>query len=477
MGKIDFFDGKTIVNDKNFPEAMAQAIGIEIATIPVYLYTYYSINRVPDQAAIIQDLQERLMARGGDKDLSWEDAREKAQQWSARIMVFANFAGASIVSVAIEEMLHLSLSCNVHQATLGPPTLVGIAPTAWPAYLAGHEPAFPINRRGFSLDQLYTFLQIESPHQFRPDESAAESKALKYDTIGDFYQGIIDYLGDPNTSIDYNTGRPQLAPGNGYYAQNNINTNYYNKAHKPRFVNADDSGDLIFVDGCDAAQSALREICKQGEGAKTAQGFGDDNLPVCKKVTSADFDDPAEKELAHFAKFNRLWCRLKHLEARMRKMLNDDNFDVKKYFVYNVPENPSTTDYPPDIQAVSNLLNAVYAYVFLMSESCYRVDKPVQYEVFMAGIHKTMMWILGSLCETIVTMTYTDKDGTVRNAAPTFEEYAFNAASSPKSQIQALCATMLAENPDMRTNACKRIDSLPDIPLNAQPDPSTTIFV
>ena len=35
------------VTPENLGDAMAQAIGIEIATIPVYLYTYYSIDRTP----------------------------------------------------------------------------------------------------------------------------------------------------------------------------------------------------------------------------------------------------------------------------------------------------------------------------------------------------------------------------------------------------------------------------------------------
>jgi hypothetical protein len=472
-----FFNGQTVITKGNYPEAMAQAIGIEIATIPVYLYTYYSINRVPDQDAIMQDLQERFMARKKDP-MSWEEARVAAQKWSARIMVFANKAGATIVSVAIEEMLHMSLSANLHQATIGPPQLVGQAPTSWPAYLPGHKPPFPINRAPLSLDQLYTLLQIESPRDFETLGAAKKGKPIGYDTIGEFYQGIIDYLDTNQETIKYNTDRPQLAPNNDYYAQNNINTNYYDKQHKPHFVNAEDSGDLVFVHDFCTAKCALDTIRKQGEGASGAHGFGPppDYQPVCEEVTDVDYDDKLKKELSHFAKFNKIWCLLRALEETTQMLVQDEDFDVKQYFAYNLPVNPSTSDYPENIQAVSNLLNAVYAYVFLMSQSCYHVNKPLQFEIFMGGIHKTMMWILGSLCETIVTMTYVDKDGVTRNAAPTFDEYAFSAASSPKSQIQALCQTMLTKNPTMHTNACKRIDSLPNIPWNGEPDPSSTIF-
>lgn len=42
------------VTPVNLKQAMQQAIEIEIATIPVYLYTYYFITRVPNQETILQ---------------------------------------------------------------------------------------------------------------------------------------------------------------------------------------------------------------------------------------------------------------------------------------------------------------------------------------------------------------------------------------------------------------------------------------
>jgi hypothetical protein len=41
------------VTHQNLGEAIQQAIEIEIATIPTCLFTYYSINRAPDQQAMI----------------------------------------------------------------------------------------------------------------------------------------------------------------------------------------------------------------------------------------------------------------------------------------------------------------------------------------------------------------------------------------------------------------------------------------
>src|SRR6185437_3628246 len=59
------------------------AIEVELATLPIYLYTYYSINRTPD------GFPKSDVARFADK------------------------AGALVLSVAVEEMLHMSLSSNI----------------------------------------------------------------------------------------------------------------------------------------------------------------------------------------------------------------------------------------------------------------------------------------------------------------------------------------------------------------------------
>jgi hypothetical protein len=68
------------------------AIAVELATIPIYLYSYYSINRIVTSG----------------KDLT-DTAR------------FSNEAGAVVMSMAVEEMLHLLLSSNIYFALAGMP--------------------------------------------------------------------------------------------------------------------------------------------------------------------------------------------------------------------------------------------------------------------------------------------------------------------------------------------------------------------
>ncbi len=451
--------GAKAVDPENMADALQQAIEIEIATIPTYLYTYYSINRTPDQSAIQAAMLQGLLKTGMPK----EDAEPKALEMSAMIMVYANKAGAVIMSVVVEEMLHMALSSNVKQAIAGMPDLVDKSPGEWPAYLPGHEPPFPINLAKYSLDQLYTFLQIESPKPITGKRDKAT--AIPYVTIGEFY-GLIEkaikrfYPKDDQ----YNTKAAQLTPGRGYYAHNNINTNYYNKEHKPQEVNANDSGDLIHVVDCKSALKALNEIVEQGEGAG-GNHLNPDGSVNCRNLNEpGDFDDPKHKELAHFDKFNLLYCELKALQKYFQDSLQDPSFDVKSLFVVDVPLNPTTADYPAPVQDLSNLTNAVYSYVFIMTEACYRKAGNTQFEIFMMGIHKTMLWILSSLCSEMVSVSYIGSDGVTRMAGPTFENWEFNAASSPKQQVIALYNQAVGSNSSI-SYIGPRILDLPDVPV------------
>jgi hypothetical protein len=64
---------------------------------------------------------------------------------------------------------------------------------SFPTMLDGHKPEFPINAAKLSLDQLSTFLQIESPAPFVDPADTAETdqSVIKYPTIGAFYDMII----------------------------------------------------------------------------------------------------------------------------------------------------------------------------------------------------------------------------------------------------------------------------------------------
>jgi len=454
MHQNNLFKTENEINPTNFGEALQQAIEIEIATIPVYLYTYYSINRSPNQDAISGSIAQALVRKGTPVG----EANATALNLSADIMVFANKAGALIMSVAIEEMLHMALSSNVKQALVGHPDLTGKSPSVWPTCLPGHVPEFEINKAPLSLDQLMTFLKIESP---KPLPEKQLLGAIPYRTIGEFYKMIKEYI--TGNDLVYHD-RPQLVPGRGYYAQNNIDTTYYDKEHKAHLVNNPDSGDLITVHDRNSALMAIDIIVEQGEGNEDAPGLTDKGGVDCTLYPS-DYDYPDFKELSHFEKFARIYCRYEYLNHQFDKLgIGVD--DIGIYFVNKIATNPVTADYPANIQAMSNLLNAVYTYIFVMTEGCYKKDGHTQYEIFMFGIHKSMIFILNSLCGQIMGMSYTDKkDGkTTYMAAPTFEDYPFGLVSSPKQQVIATYNAAIAAGIDV-SYLGQRIQDLPDVAL------------
>jgi hypothetical protein len=438
------------VTPENIGEAIQQAIEIEIATIPTYLYTYYSINRSPNQEVIKGSIMEKLVAKG---KLPIE-AEEIAIDLSAEIMVFANKTGALIMSVAIEEMLHMALASNLKQALAGMPQLVGKSP-AFPAQLEGHLPAFDIHLAKLSQAQLITFLQIESPTPLDP----TMLMAIDYTTIGDFYSMIKKCIKKHN--FKYMKDKPQLIDGKAYYAQNNIDTVYYDREHKPHFTNKEDSGDLAFVHDRRSALLAIDCITDQGEGFDEI-GLGPKNKVNCSAVVPGDFDDPSKDELSHFEKFTQIYCTYDTLNARFKSLDIGVN-DINDYFVVNVAEDPKTEHYPANIVQVSNLLNAIYTYIFVMIEDCYRQSGNTQWEIFMFGIHKSMIFILNSICGDIMKLTYTH-EGSVYTVAPTFENYPFSHSSSPKTQMIELFNKAVEVFPTIKYLG-QRIHDLPDVPL------------
>jgi len=439
--------------------AIQQAIEIELSTIPIYLYTYYSINRVPDQNKIIADLTNRFI----DEGMPTGQAAEKAQDLSVQIMVHANKAGATIMSVAIEEMLHMALACNLKRALVGMPQLVGKSPAAYPAQLRGHLPGLEIPLRRFGLAQLDVFKQIELPEKPVLRGAPDPDPTLDWSSLGELYDWIGNQIKHHVTKEDFAQFKdcPQLEPNQGYYATNNVNTLYYDKDHKPRFTNKDadpknphgSAGDLIRIVDVPSALAAIDIIVEQGEGHVAKA----DHKAAGERPWQEYGNPKADEEESHYQKYCQLRDELADM-MRLEGRLQDDS--LLDYFVKPVPENPTTAGYPPDVQTISNLLNAVYTYLYMMTEACYRQEIPKQKEIFNFGMHKGMIFILSTLCDQITGIPL--PWGGV--AGPTFENYVFGPATSAKAQLIALYNLIPAcMNPN--PNVLARIQTLPDMDI------------
>ena len=266
-----------------------------------------------------------------------------------------------------------------------------------------------------------------------------------------FYKSVWDQIDQDTTDADYGYHGLQLGPHNGFYTPNNSLTVLPYPGEPETYLNDSDSGDLIVITDKASAQKAIQTIVHQGEG------FGS---------TKNIWDDPAHLEHSHYEKF-------KSLHANYDQ--NADQVTVKQ-----VLPNPKTAYYPEDVQAVSNLTNAVYMYLFMMLEECFRRPIPGQTEIFNFGMHKTMIFILSTLAGTLTGIDITSSaspylvldanstgDEPTIYASPTFEPYTFSSDKSAKAQLLYLCQqlpTSTTDETSLQTEMQQRISDLPEVP-------------
>ncbi|MCV9930381.1 ferritin-like protein [Flavobacterium sp. LS1R49] len=481
----------TLSNDvtkENIEEVMQQVITLELATIPTYLSTYYSINRAQDQDKLYAKIHTQLSQFS---ELTKAEIDELAQELKLDVLVYSNKSAALIMSVVIEEMLHLALACNVKQAVCpAPPDLMGIGKVlSFPTQLDGHIPEFQIDAAKLSLKQLTTFLQIESPEKFEdPYAEKLLQNTIKYHTIGGLYKMIIKFLEEDFPGPYLN--KPQLLPPDNlspprpYYSQNSMNTVHYDREHNPQFANNDASGGLVGVHDTPSAVDALERIVDQGEGRSKDKPqhileWGANKMPIPMEVVDGKVEfwkgdyDEYEKELAHFAKFLEVYSFGVHYQKKFRNIRGLDDFF--SYFVYDTDANPTVADYKASSNAAlvlcSELGNAVFAYILLMIETCYHKDESTQYDLFMYGIHKSMIWLLSGVGNQINQYTYT-KGNQAYKGALTFEPFLFEKSFlRPKEQIMNLVNKLATADPTnwgWATNSENEnyFPSLPDVGLD-----------
>jgi rubrerythrin len=150
--------------------ALQNAIELEHATIPVYLYALYSLNEASN--AEIADI---------------------------------------ISSVAYEEMLHMTLSSNVLNALGGSPVIdqPDFIPTYPGPLPGGVQSDLTINLAPYSAAQLATFLQIEEPEDPLNFKALAVTDTI---TIGEFYAAISTAIGVLGNAAFVDPPRNQVGP-------------------------------------------------------------------------------------------------------------------------------------------------------------------------------------------------------------------------------------------------------------------------
>lgn len=207
--------------------ALQNAVELEHATIPPYLYALYSL--IPGKNKMIYRLIE---------------------------------------SVVIEEMLHMTLAANILNAVGGHPDINN--PKFIPNYPGplplgiGTEDGQPfiVSLEKFSPRVTHdTFMRIEEPEDpIDFDDFLKAAPPEYYHTIGEFYQGIARAIVELNSQSNIFTGSQDLQ----------VTEWYSNEAE----------GDLIAVTDQDSALAAIQTIVSQGEGSSKSPFDLDGNKPM-----------------------------------------------------------------------------------------------------------------------------------------------------------------------------------------------------
>jgi Ferritin-like len=279
----------TISTIDQLRDHLQTAVEIEWSTIPPYLCARWSISEDPRNA----------------------------------------LAASFIDDVVMEEMLHLTLVCNLLNAVGGEPALIPPKgkPPRYPGYLPHSNDAFLINLAPFSPDALETFRRIERP---APVGAPPEDEA--YETIAQFYEAVI-------AGLEQLAGREKIFTGK---RERQVDSSHYYGG----------GGEVLPVWDLESARTALDVIVFEGEGINQSIWDGDHELLG------------EGKELAHYFRFNEL-----HLGRRYQGKdtpstgPTGDPLLIDYTTVLPMRPNPRAEDYPAgsELRELTEESNVTYS--------------------------------------------------------------------------------------------------------------------
>jgi hypothetical protein len=240
-----------------------------------------------------------------------------------------DLAASCIEDVVMEEMLHLTLACNLLNAVGGSPRLIPPAgrPPSYPTYLPHSDDAFLVGLLPFSREALDTFRAIE-----RPAPDAAPPQGDRWHTIAQFYEAVRDALVELAGRKDIFTGRRDRQVDQSYYYGG--------------------GGGAFAITGLDSATKALDVIVDEGEGVHHSIWDGDREL----------FGEP--RELAHYFRFDELHEGRRYIPGDTPSSgPTGEPLLVDFGAVLPMRPNPRAEDYPPgsELRAMSEECNATYS--------------------------------------------------------------------------------------------------------------------
>lgn len=276
---------KQLSSVEDAQEMLQTAIGVEFGTLPPYLYALFSIP-----------------------------PGENAE------------AAARIKSVALQEMIHMCLACNILNAIGGDPKLVAPRyPGPLPGDIGppGGEPLI-IHLLPFSQAAMQQGMDIEQPEEIPdfPIVETLEAKAPEAMTIGQFYTALDQYLSTLPESA-WKKNRNQIDDSQFF------------------------AGQLFAINGYADAHQAISDIVSEGEGTPQS--------PL-------DF----QNELAHFYRFGECYHNLvlQKADNPLGYQYGPEKLGIDWSAVFPAIPDPSTHDFskdPPAAQAAQAACNEAYA--------------------------------------------------------------------------------------------------------------------
>jgi Ferritin-like len=225
-------------------------------------------------------------------------------------------AAEVVVSVFVEEMLHMTLAANLLNAVGGRPQLD--TPRMLPGYprcLPHGDCSFEVQLLPFGPEALDVFLKIE-----QPAAATDRPESDRYETIGQFYKAICGSL----RALSVDLGEPRVFCGD--------------PARQISDAPFPGGGRIVAINSLATALSALDEIVEQGEGAKHVE------------VWDGDCDDahPDRAQVAHYYRFQELKLGRRYRRGDTPQSgPTGDTISIDWNGVRPMRSNPRTIDHAP----------------------------------------------------------------------------------------------------------------------------------
>jgi hypothetical protein len=389
---------------------LIQAAGIELSTVPLYLYAAYSIKT------------------------------SGYSQWSTGKSAFD-----TIRSVVIEEMLHLCLARNLLLAVGGGDFKFYNKDFIfkYPADMPHRIPRLEFRLSPCNVEVVKDiFMQLELPMEPEPPEAFADDGHIdEYRSLGDFYRAIKD-------------GFKTLA---GDPLQNIWDETSFDKQYSRAYWGG---GRPIVVKDLETAFQAIDTIVEQGEGAAP----GSSTVPIDPtKGVDPWHPDKVETELSHYAKFVQIWEGIDEIGEVWPVPDNPkpEDFDFK-----------NADPWGPPVGDLAKFFDAAYCYVLCMLDKLY--DTEMKFQTVKEGtsavserygLERTFLAAMGGLLYPIAQLLVRTPVTTEMNAAPGFRFYKFPEQKNKKAHLATLCDDLLGAFPSLGGDDSVRqlIDRLPDV--------------